>query len=197
MTDDEARRSYLKVLEKFPNIKKGEIGTESASSLFRPFSVLGLRMNTEKWPASDKRPKANLVVGLQFYLLTDEEREAAIAHELGHYTHHVKKVYNINRIRKSQEWNKNLKMYASKSPKEMLDLSEREKHRFERLEKWYIMKELGADNKALNAGYGRSMLLTLKNLSENEYEHIGPVYQKEITMRIKNLEEKLEGKGVL
>lgn len=191
MTDDGIRKLYFKVLEKFPSIKEEEIRIKNASSLFRLFFVLGLRMNTEKWPLSDKRPKASLVVGLQFYLLTDEEKEAAIAHELGHYTHHVKKVYNINRIRKFQEWNKNLKMYASKSLKEMLDLDKKEKHMFERLEKWYIMKELDADNKSINAGYGKSMLLTLKNLSKSEYEHIEPVYQKEITIRIKNLEDKL------
>lgn len=187
----EMEKIYPKVLEKFPEIRKEEIGTEDASSLFRLFFVLGLRMNTEKWPVSDKRPKASLVIGLQFYLLTDEEKEAAIAHELGHYIHHVKKSYNAKRVERMLGWNKSLKMYSFKSLKEMLDLNEGEKHRFERLQKWYIMKELDADNKAINAGYGRSMLLTLKNLSESEYEHIGPVYQKEITARIKNLEEKL------
>lgn len=191
MIDDEVRKSYFKVLEKFPSIKEEEIGIESAGSLFRPFFVLGLRMNTEKWPVSNKRPKASLVVGLQFYLLTDEEKGAAIAHELGHYIHYVKKSYNVKRVERMISWNKSLKMYASKSLKEMLDLNEREKYRFERLQKWYIMKELDADNKAINAGYGKSMFYTLKNFTEREYEHICPVYQKEMTMRIKNLEGKI------
>lgn len=184
-------KTYIEVLEKFPEIRKEEIGIEEANSLLRPFFVLGLHMNIEKWPVSDKRPKANLIVGLQFYLLADKEKEAAIAHELGHYVHNVKKSYNAKRAERMRGWNKSLKMYASKSLKEMLDLDEREKHKFERLEKWYIMKEIDADNKAANAGYGKPMLLTLKKLSKNKYEHISPVYQKEMTMRINNLEDKI------
>ncbi|MBM3199560.1 hypothetical protein FJZ53_01395 [Candidatus Woesearchaeota archaeon] len=186
-------KAYATALQKFPNIKKEEISLNVVfDSLGKDF-ILGIVVNS---PSESIKygVKARILAGLQFFLFKDREMEAGIAHELGHYEHAMKS-YNDNRILRMKRFFEQTAKYAMPNLSTSIKLlfNKKHKHRWKRLQKWYIMKEMYADNKAFEAGYGAYVLADLKVLMPFLYSQKGTseLTFKETEARIKNLEEKL------
>ena len=155
---DNIKRTYFKVCKKFPLIKKGEVKLR-----FNPeVKLAGL------W-IEEVLTNPLLDFGILLFKRSDEEKEAIIAHELGHYiciTEHYKTPKMIERmlrwmnILNNHEFKTFWGGYSVESPK------------IRRIKDWTLIHEIYADNQAVKAGYGEKLLATLKtdliiyNLSE-------------------------------
>lgn len=185
------KKMYSKVVKKFPNIKNDEI-----TLCFDPFvsyAEISLFDNIRIFHENEYVFDPKLSIGLSFFSkFNDKEREAVIAHELGHYDYRTR-YRDLNRMKKVTKWVMDVNDYNMDVLKvKIISLfNKKKKHRIERLQGWYIMYELYADKKAAEAGYGKQMLAVLKKILP-EYHRLPPIFQKEITARINHLERMLE-----
>lgn len=177
----EARKLYFKVLEKFPSISKedGKISIDQ-KTLFAHISV--------EYDEHSYKPKLrfNLIIDNLLFTLPEDWREAIIAHELGHYCQ-ITKNFNARRFKRQVRWAECSDFYYNH--RDITDvlkfLNKKHVHREKRVQKWFIMREIYADNKALEAGYGYGILSLLKSYRGIYFD------SKESDERINNLEHML------
>ena len=182
------------LFKKFPAIKNGEVKLEYASNA----NIAGFSMfdNYELFCHNRIVKHPVLAINSSFYKLNKDEAEPVIAHELGH--HYFFQNISPAKLRRRALWNMVYK-YNSKflqclddvtdpaSIKYLLKYRQDEK-RMARLEKWDLLKEIYADNKAAESGNGNDLLKFLKKYHEKN----NPTTDNEMLhARIKNLEEKL------
>lgn len=196
------RKLYSKVVKRFLNINRDDIKVEYLPD----YDYVGISvLDYYKLIIMDELvKKPTLKAGPDFLRFSEEEKEATIAHELGHYEHDIKGM--PEGIKRRTLWAVTIRLYhqiddpstldtlaglthiKTESAKRILNFFNKES-RFARLQKWNQMCDLDADNKAIDAGYGKGLLSALRKIYDKEYPRIvRPDYLLE---RIKNLEEKV------
>jgi len=188
---EQFRDIYKSVLKKFPDIKEEEIGINP--KIFGVYYI-GISATIRKPPAYKWEPCPLLHIVPRFFELTQEEQEATLAHELGHYVHY-KKNLDIKRLLRQDKWKERMEYYDSsiKSLDEIKDLGKSEQHELKRLQKWRVLDECFADTEAAKAGYGKVVLKLLKHLKEKHpLVDSQPLFKLEVDERIKNLERIIE-----
>ena len=186
----ELKSLYSKVVEKFPEIKESKIKL-SYSGLFD--YVCFLIIDEKKFIEEKKVViDPSITTGPKFFDFTEEEKETSIAHEIGHYARY-KKNLNKKKIKQTLKRNSTVQQYAYNSAFQLLEERGFEAdHKLRRLKKWYLLEELYADNKAIEAGYGKPLLKILQKHFANYFSNLSSFHKKELDIRIKNLEEKLK-----
>lgn len=183
--EKELKEMYLKVVKKFPQIKESEITIKYPTNV-----IAGITLVQGKNGFHGRLDASKFFFDDYQLGFTDEEREAVIAHELGHYDYY-KKNFNSRRINRIVKWNNKSHLY-DEFPTffYMVGLfSKRTRRNIKRLEKWYMMTEMYADSKAAEAGYDRQISSALEKLSY----HIDDFTEwKRVKIRIKELEKILE-----
>jgi hypothetical protein len=165
---------YKKVVKDFLEIKEGEIKLDYNHFVGSVgFSLIDL----EKYDVLGEIVlKPTLVIGPFFPFFTQEEKEASIAHELGHYMYD-KKLSNV-RIEARLKHNEEL-WHLENALNNMLP-SPFTEHKTKRLKQFRIAKENQANKEAAKAGYGAKLL----NLYINSYPHACTEWEKEKTKAI-------------
>lgn len=181
-------RAYSKVVEKFPSIKKEELKLKYSDNLEY---VIFLMVDEEKFLKEQKLViDPSITVGSKFLSFTEEEKESAITHELGHYSRYKRS--SPKKIEKSMFYTSLLNVYASNPAMWTVEEMDKEiRHKMGRVKKWHYMQEVYADNKAVEAGYGKVLINVLTRHLDKYGMMLVPVHRDELTIRIKNLEEKL------
>ena len=158
---------YSEVVKSFPKIKEKEI---KIIYIDRWHNTGGYKLLTKE--GNKKEPR--IILGADFFkLLSKEQQEAVIAHEIGH--HERMKNYTIPRLK---SLNKLTIMHV-------LNLIPDSHPKWEqRLKKWYILNENAANNYVAKTKYGKSLLESYKN----QYSPSNEIVQELIT----NLENKIK-----
>lgn len=191
------RVSYPTLFKRFPVIKNGEVKLEYASDAY----IAGFSMfdNYELFCHNRVVKHPVLTINSSLYKLNKDETEPVIAHELGHYSF----FQNISpeKLRRRALWAMAYEFNFNK-PKFLHCLDDvtdpasiryllrymEDGKRIARLEKLKFMKEIYADNKAVESGCGNGLLVFLKKI----YEKNDTLFDNELLHeRIKNLESKL------
>ncbi len=177
--ETELKRIYQEVLKSFPDVKEEELKLNYIPDLndyiiFSPFEG-----STESY-----RP--TLVIGRLLSELNNKEKEAVMAHEIGHYLR--TKNYSMKRIVRAMNRYEKIQFYTEENI-----TNEQFKHNVERLQKFFFMFENYADSKAIEAGYGEHVLSALKKTYNNHNKSFPAMSKRNICQRIKNLEEKIFG----
>lgn len=175
----ELKKVYLDVVKKFPDIKPKELKLEC----YPLDSTAGLLMFNFLF-----KYEPTLIVGRFFFSLSPLEKEATIAHELGHY-HRLRK-YGRKKLLNTLTLN-----FIACNYQENSEADERKKRFYNRVEKWYALFESYADNKAAEAGYAAGLISVLKKICQREGDGLQPMVKKGNLLRIGKLEEKLKLKG--
>ena len=154
-TEEEAQciaKLYIKVIKDFPEVKESEIELN-----YNPFSGLAsfsLIDHLRYRSLGEIVFKPTLQIGLNFFKFKDEDKEAIIAHELGHYISN-KKLSNKridSRMRHNQElWNLEYALNNNLP-------SPFNEHKTKRLKQFKIARENKANKEAAKAGYGKTLL---------------------------------------
>lgn len=185
---DKAKDRYRSVLKRFPEIKEDEISIGYASHI--PYACLGFYKDMAK---EDTVAKFVVLVGPFFFVLfDDEEKEAVIAHELGHYVY--KKKHGLSEVeRLSDEFEQLESYYKRKNSEEkvVITYSDEEKRRIEELQDRHNNYEVYADNEAVKRGYGKQKLSALKKIAERHYEHLSQMSKEAVKVRIERLKSEL------
>jgi len=182
MHKEKFQKAYHNVALKFPEIRHSEIKLECKPDEY--FLIKLQPFNEEEFGKTEriiKEPKIS--VGKEFFKLKDDEQEALIAHELGHYMREKDSTpYKMGRtvLRKVGLFilNHNIEQYIH-----MLTPA-----RTKRLKQWSLMHEISADNYAVRAGYAKQIYKLLKDQDEKCLTKLG---QEERKARIENLEKML------
>jgi len=197
---DSARKDYLNVIKNFPDIDKNEVrivyeprGIDIGGLICVDYEIWEGNTIVAKKVDGKKVIKPAVLVGADFFDLTEKERRGVIAHELGHYRHFAKNP-TLERIERTNSWEKyfnKIKLNEmGKIPESIFN-----KHKFNRIRKWHMLGEIYADTAAAEAGYGEGLLSMLKNLYEiDKATDFGstPTNKKEVEARIENLEKILQ-----
>ncbi|MBM3199555.1 hypothetical protein FJZ53_01370 [Candidatus Woesearchaeota archaeon] len=175
---EEVKALYVKVLEKFPSLlfKEPRIDYDSSGGRYAAMSILDER----------GRKDPVVLVGRIFFSLEDSEKEAIFAHELGHYC--TMRNYSVERLKRTSMWTYRSSFYEASHAL----ANKRFSHEIKRLQKWTNMREIDADNKAAEAGYGKEVLQALKKTCEESWENCSMIGQNSLLARISNLEKKLK-----
>ena len=184
--DSELKEIYLKVVKKFPGMK------EEGITPMRHEGGNFIICITTPPPYLRYSMKSELIAGILFENFTYKEKEAIIAHELGHYEQSDKNQNNIRFLRQ-RAWDEdyNLHKRFRLFYKVAGLFSKKIKHKDERLKKRYLLAEIYADNKAAEAGYKEDLVSALKKILSLYAFSVDT--REKINIRIKNLEEKLNG----
>lgn len=182
-------RAYSRVVEKFPCIRKEELKLKYSNNMEY---VIFLMVDEEKFLKEQKLViSPSITVGSKFLSFTEEEKESAIAHELGHYSRYKRS--SPKKIEKSMFYTSLLNVYAGNPAMWAVEEMDKEiHHKMGRVKKWHYMQEVYADNKAVEAGYGKVLINVLTRHLDKYGMMLVPVHRDELTIRIKNLESKLE-----
>lgn len=187
--DDSIKGIYRKVVKKFPEIDEKEV---SIAFDFLAGYVAFTSIDTYKFISHGEiAVKPTLYAGPSFFLLSDREKEMAIAHELGHYKR--EKGCSTAVLRRKTNFLKNMHDYSSMYLEDYLCACKKEGHKIERLKKWNALNEVYADNEAVRAGYYnemRSFLLDMKREYDHCYGGVHPILMDLLKDRIKNLKRK-------
>lgn len=170
------------VVKSFSEIKEGEIKFEYDSSL-NSYAYTSFF----DYSSNPKRSNPRVIAGRIFSNLGDWEKEAILAHELGHYCR--MKSYSAKRLERVAEWFHKACFYTIDHTRYSIL-----RHKIERLQKWSNLNETYADNLALKAGYGNQILQALKETYKRHYERLSMIGKKCAEARIKHLEEILGNK---
>lgn len=178
MTESKTKQlkdEYLKVVKNFRDVKPGDIKTEY---LFQMPDYLGLfpLINDEG------RYEPIIIAGRYFFEVDKKKRAACLAHEIGH--HYRCKDYTSKALQRVTQ-------HYSEIPCYMEHHADVLGHRMERLRKWSLAYEIYADNKAVEAGYGKPLLSFLQKIISEYYEFLPFIAKSTSKDRIKNLEEKI------
>ncbi|MBM3199557.1 hypothetical protein FJZ53_01380 [Candidatus Woesearchaeota archaeon] len=186
---EELKRIYSKVTERLPELKKEELSLRYSENIDY---VIFLMVDEKKFLKENKIViSPSITVGLKFLTFTEEEKESAVSHELGHYCRYKRS--SPVKVEKSMLYVQVLNAYAANPKIWVLEEMDYEiKHKIGRVKKWHYMQEMYADNKAFEAGYGQALLNVLKNHIATYHDALAPVHKKELNLRINNLEEKLK-----
>lgn len=185
---EEFERVYSRVVEKFPEIKKEELKLKHMDD----FEYVSFLMIDDKKYLEENKIviDPSMIVGAKFLEFSEEEKEASIAHELGHYTRYKKS--SPKKVGKSILYAYIMSVYAN-SP-EMWQLEEMDsniRHKMKRVKKWHFMQEVYADNRAIEAGYGKVLINVLTRHLKKYSMAFAPVQRDEMIIRINNLEGKI------
>lgn len=179
----ELENIYLKVVEKFPEIKKEGIKIKYDPAR-HGFAFIDKKYFSRLF-SKNLRVHATIIAGDLFFRLNYAMQEANMAHELGHYKDSARNL-NPNRIIRRVRWNKEADDYEKLSKDKWL-------------RKWNILQEIYADNRAAEKGYEIPLLAFLKTVLEKFSFFPGDYYKSIIltemsTARINNLERILKTK---
>lgn len=173
----EMDKIYSKVVKKFPEIKKKEITLKYQA----PVCYAELRLIDPieyfVWHKLIKYPV--IAAGCMFFEVNRGEREAIIAHELGHYKRHKKS--NINKIKK------HINMFQEVGIYKLIETGTNPNHKMKRMIKCLTMHELYADQEAIKAGYSKSLLSFLERILNRHEDELSRLQREELRLRIKNL----------
>ncbi|MDP2908871.1 MAG: hypothetical protein Q8N77_03620 [Nanoarchaeota archaeon] len=181
----QAYSTYFKVIGKFPEIKKYEIRLgydPSVAYVRQTFYEDDESGAVVLWPL--------LVTGPDFFGLGEAEKEAIIAHELGHYIRG--KRYGQKKLEKLSCLFEQLELYYKKdSEKAVVSISDKEKRKMERIQKCYNLHEVYADNEAIARGYGKQILSALGKITKEHYGRLTKACKEGVKARMQNLESRL------
>ncbi|MBM3199559.1 hypothetical protein FJZ53_01390 [Candidatus Woesearchaeota archaeon] len=180
---------YKEALKLFPYIKEDEMRIDYSIAYQ---GAADFSISCKKSDMKEGRFDPSIRLGNQFLMLTPNKKRTVMIHEIGHYIHKLKKHPSIERAKRLSRFTNEANFYNSHPyiSSALRFLSSKEKHKMGRLQKWFIMKEVYADNKTFEAGYGEHML-ELLYMMEPGYAGLPKVFRKEIAARINNLETKL------
>ena len=189
MEGTELERTYLRTLENFPEIKRGDIKIKYLRSTDY---ALMLMVDPLKFVYENKVVVDPMIIICDKFLESDEqEKEAMLAHELGHYSRYKKRGQSINKIRQNVNRNMLVKSYNNPSIQAFITLDPKMAYKVKRLQKWNMLQELYADKRATEAGYGKGMVKLLEKHYSQYYEMLQPTAREEIETRIRNLKKLL------
>ncbi|MDP2908873.1 MAG: M48 family metalloprotease [Nanoarchaeota archaeon] len=184
------KKVYLEVLEKFPWVGKDEVTLKYNPLIFiisfldvNPYILMGTGQLV-------KSPY--LLVSDDFFtVFDDEQKKAIIAHELGHYKR--SKDYSLEKLTMHAKFKDQLFSFYSLNHdyKEMLRNSDKKLGRkIDRLEKWRLLDEMHADNKAVKAGYKEPLLSALERTLKEYGDCIGDPGRNMVVERVKNIKKR-------
>jgi len=188
---ESAKKSYLKVVDRFENINKDDIEVVYAPEfvslgglMILEYEVINNKL-TPKIVDDKMNLNPTLMIGEYFFNLPHNEREAIIAHELGHY-HHFNKNPTLERAIKMDARER---AYKYLTIMEQYNPDEITSHLSKQLKKWHTLHEVYADNQAAKAGYAIPSLNLIRNIYEHNKELLADTPKKEQEARIANLEK--------
>ncbi|MBM3199553.1 hypothetical protein FJZ53_01360 [Candidatus Woesearchaeota archaeon] len=180
---DAEKQKYTKIFKSFPDIKDDDIALTYAS--YVPYAKL------RTYEADGKIIKTVIVLGLFFYeLFDDEEREAVVAHELGHYIH--RKNRSISEAKELSDKFYELESYYKRRDSEekvVITYTDEEKHRIKELQDIHNAYEFYADDKAIKSGYGEQILSSLEKIAEKHYNRLSRMSKESVKARIERLKQ--------
>lgn len=163
MEGTELERTYLRTLENFPEIRRGDIQIKYLISIDY---ALMLVVDPYKFVYENEVVvDPMIIIGDKFLESDEQEKEAMLAHELGHYDYYTK---NLNPYRFSRlvKWTDKSELYDKYQI--FFDIagffSKRINHKVKRIQKWYLLTEVYANRKAAEAGYGKHMISAMKKI---------------------------------
>lgn len=194
------RVSYSALSKEFGLIRNGVVRMEYGSDVtvagFSPIDDYEFLYNTRLV----KDP--SITTDKNFLKFNKGERLSIIAHELGHYDFYCnapsseclrrRMLWNITHYMDRDYLDSLLEGGADIKVLEYLTRYKYDDKRTARLKKWNLMKELHADNKAIDSGYGKELLSMLKKAHKKWRSRLAD--ENVIIKRIKNLEYKMEMK---
>lgn len=191
------RKYYPEISKEFSLIKDGTVKMKYGTYV----SVAGLSPIDDYEFSYNARlvKKPTIITNNGFLDFDNAEKLSIIAHELGHYDFYCN-APSLGCVKRRVLWNSIYYtdrdyfdyLLANGADIKILDYLSKYIHndkRKARIKKWNLLKELYADNKAIESGYGKRLLDVLNKL----YERFGlRITDKDVVLkRIKNLEEKL------
>lgn len=179
----EVEKTYAKVLKRFSDINETEVRVVYMPFLeeYAVLSPFDYRYQLGCYAYSHV-----LNIGELFFVFSDEEKEAVIAHELGHYRR--TKNQNLNKIIREISWNNEIGTYVKNG-----NINEN-KHRIERLQKWSFLSESYADNEAIKEGYQEELFSALKTAYKKDKGKMPIIAERVLKSRMDNLKRILGGK---
>lgn len=194
------RASYSELSKEFGLIKNGAVRMEYGSDVtvagFSPIDDYEFLRNTRL--VNDPR----ITTDKKFLKFDKGERLSIIAHELGHYDFYCnapspgclrrRVLWDLTHYMDRDYFDSLLVGGADIKVLEYLARYMHDDKRRARIKKWNLMKELYADNKAIDSGYGKELLSMLKKAHKKWGSRLAD--KNIIIKRIKNLESKLEMK---
>lgn len=164
---------YSKVVKDFPDVDKNDIkiNYDRKSEYCGCISIVDLSF--WNWLIGRYVWNPLLEVNPEFFMFPEDEQEAIIAHELGHYLRHRDNKHKEHKLKDYVNW---ISQYCN------VDDS---RHSWDRLAKWHIMHELDADTQAALAGYGEGLL---NFFERRKFGSISSFFNNELELRIYNLE---------
>lgn len=185
----ELEKIYLRTLENFPEIRKEEIKIKY--SRFEGYSYM-LMVDPYKFMYKNEVVvDPMIIIGDKFLESDEQEKEAMLAHELGHYCRYKIGRQSINKIRQNGNRNILVKKYNYSFTQIVINLNPKIRHRVKRLQKWKMLQELYADKRAAEAGYGKGIVKLLEKHYSQYYKMLQPTGREEIEIRIRNLKKLL------
>ncbi|MBM3199554.1 hypothetical protein FJZ53_01365 [Candidatus Woesearchaeota archaeon] len=201
------KKCYPKLSEEFSLIKDGTVKMEYGSYI----TVAGLSpVDDNEFSYNYRLVKKPVLITSRLFLdFNNPERFSIIAHELGHYDFFCN-APSLECLKRRMLWglvhyymdsgyfgslysDYLVSLSAEGMNTKILDYLSKYVHndkRKERIKRWNLLKEVYADNKAIDSGYGKALLDVLNNLHEKFGSRISE--NDVLSERIKNLEEKLK-----
>lgn len=185
----ELEKIYLKVLENFPEIKKEDLKLVRLP-FYNPAYACLLMVNPIKFMYNNEVVVDPMIIlGDKFLESDEQEKEAMLAHELGHYSRY--KRYSIHKIRQTVKRNTLVKEYDNAFTEIVTIIDPKIGHMVKRLRKWNMLQELYADKRAAGTRYGKGMVKLLEKHYSQYYEMLQSTQREEIETRIRNLKKLL------
>jgi len=190
---ESAKDRYRSVLKRFPEINEDEI--EIGYDFSTPYACIGCYNDTSK---GDTVLKFIVLVGPFFFELFDDgEKEAVIAHELGHYIY--KKNHDSSKTERLLDEFEQLESYYKRKNSEekiIITYSDKEKRRIKEIQDLYNTYEIYADNEAVKRGYGKQKLSALEKIVKKHYDYLDQMSKEAVKARIERLKAMEEKLGI-
>lgn len=155
-----ANSFYNEVVKDFQEIKEDEI--EIKYDKFIPIAGFTIIDTIKHELSGEIEFKPTLFIGPMFLMFRYEDKEAIIAHELGHYMYDK----NLSHKRIDSRMRHNQELWNLESALNNNLPNPFNEHKTKRLKQFRIAKEIYADKEAAKAGYGRKILnLYIQNAS--------------------------------
>ena len=180
-------KTYLRTLENFP-----EIGKEGIKIRYLGLTDYAYMLMVDPYKflyENEVVVDPMIIIGDKFLESDEQEKEAMLAHELGHYCRYKK--YSIHKIRQTVKRNTLVKEYDDAFTEIVTIIDPKIGHMVKRLRKWNMLQELYADKRAAGARYGKSLIKLLEKHYSQYYEILQPRMREEVETRIRNLKKLL------
>jgi len=173
--EEDLEKVYKKVIENIPELKEIDIELEFNNGFpdSAGISVVNSKLYFFK---GEIKIEPRIIIGYKWMMVNDDEKEAIIAHELGHYHRHSKYFNNNYKMKNFANW-----VLQSSGQRH-------KRHSKDTLLNWKLMHELYADSYAAKLGYGEKLKDHLQKFIHKKFGNVSPTSKKLTEKRIENLE---------